>query len=68
MGKFYSTKRYSNDRGLFCCFRHMRSTPYGIFNSVAECMKKLNLTRHQVYVNIEKLEDWFYIKNTEDMI
>jgi hypothetical protein len=41
---------------------------YGIFNSVAECMKKLNLTRHQVYVNIEKLEDWFYIKNTEDMI
>jgi hypothetical protein len=44
------------------------STPYGIFNSVAECMKELNLTRHQVYVNIEKLEDWFYIKNTEDMI
>jgi 6-pyruvoyltetrahydropterin/6-carboxytetrahydropterin synthase len=26
MGKFYSTKRYGNDRGLSCCFRQWRST------------------------------------------
>jgi len=26
MSKFYSTKTYSNDRGLSCCFRQWRST------------------------------------------
>lgn len=26
MSKFYSTKRYGNDRGLSCCFRQWRST------------------------------------------
>lgn len=25
MGKFYSTKRYGNDRGLSCCFRQWRA-------------------------------------------
>lgn len=35
-------------------------TPYGVFGSVAECMRKLNLTRYQIHDNIKKLPTWFY--------
>jgi hypothetical protein len=38
-------------------------TPHGIFNSVAECMSNIKLTRYQILCNIKNKSNWFYIKD-----
>jgi signal peptidase I len=40
-------------------------TPYGVYNSVQECMRSLNLTRYQIIQNIKHKEGWNYESSAE---
>lgn len=42
------------------------NTPFGTFVSFAECMRELNLTRHQISQNIKKIEGWYTNDDTPE--
>ena len=39
------------------------STPFGVFNSVTECMANTKLTRYAIECKIKTENNWFYIKD-----
>jgi len=42
-------------------------TPHGVYNSVQQCMRSLNLTRYQVEQNIKYKEGWKYESITKSL-
>ena len=40
------------------------STPYGVFDSIAKCMKNTNLTRYAIECKIKQDNEWFYVGET----
>lgn len=48
-------------KGIFPTTGKKIKTPFGIFNSIAECMRELSLNRYKIKCHIKKLNDWNYI-------